>query len=183
MTDSEILGSIGPFNEPEVELFKAYRHVRLVKQKEQLLRTGDVCRSVYFLKRGAMVQYKPAGDQERLYTSLHVEKDWMVNYKSLMNQSPAEGCIEAFTECEVAEISLEAIHNLIRQSSNFLQLNRLLGSVAEQLDFFDRYHTPAEKYEALVRHNPRIIQTFPLKTIASYLKISPETLSRVRSKS
>jgi len=42
--------------------------------------------------------------------------------------------------------------------------------------------TPLQKYQYILDHRPDLIQQFPLKIIASYLKITPETLSRVRDK-
>lgn len=182
MSDLELLGSVGHFCENELEMFKAYRQLRFFKKKEKLLSIGEVCKSIYFLKEGAIFQYKIKNENEKMYTDLHVEKEWILNYKSFINQCPSDANIEAFTDCEVVEIGIYAIHKLIENSSNFLQFNRVLGGLTERLDFFDQGDSPVEKYDFLVRHNPKIVQAFPLKTIASYLKISPETLSRVRSK-
>jgi hypothetical protein len=42
--------------------------------------------------------------------------------------------------------------------------------------------TPLEKYQFVLQTRPQLVQVFPLKMIASYLKVTPETLSRVREK-
>lgn len=181
MTDSEILGNVGSFSEADVELFKTYRHIRFFRKKDRLLREGEICHSLYYLKKGAIVQYKQIDQTERQYTNLHVGGEWLFNFKSVMSQSPADGTIEAFADCEVVEISLQAIYKLIEKSSSFLLLNRAFNSLANRVEFFDENSTPAIKYETLIRKHPQLIKIFPLKVIASYLKISPETLSRVRS--
>ena len=182
MSDLESLGSIGHFCENELEMFKSYKQIRFFKKNEKILSVGEVCRSIYFLKKGAIFQYKFKNDIEKMYVNLHVENEWVVNYKSFISQRPSDDCIEAFTDCEVIEITIYALHKLIENSQKFLQFARILSPITDRLDFFDQDHTPAEKYDFLIHHNPKIIQTFPLKAIASYLKMTPETLSRIRSK-
>jgi CRP-like cAMP-binding protein len=182
MNDLELLGSIGHFYENELLMFQSFRQIRLFKKNQQILNVGDVCKSIYFLKKGAIVQYKLRDEIEKIYVNLHVENEWVVNNRSLISQRPLDNCIEAFTDCEVLEISLYALHKLIESSQNFLQFARILNPVSDQLDFFNQGYSAAEKYDLLLHHNPKIIQTFPLKAIASYLKTTPETLSRIRAK-
>jgi hypothetical protein len=80
------------------------------------------------------------------------------------------------------ELSIENIHKLVAISPVFLQLGGILASSVSRISFFDNDLTPLKKYQFIIQNRPQLIQAFPLKLIASYLKITPETLSRVREK-
>lgn len=132
--------------------------------------------------KGAVIQCNPKPGSEKSILDLHVENDWVLNHKSFVSQSPSESAIIAFTESEVLEISIASIHYLIGLSQAFLQLNRIIEQATSRLYFFDHSLTPLQKYQYLFENKPQLLQKFPLKFIASFLKITPETLSRVREK-
>lgn len=73
-------------------------------------------------------------------------------------------------------------HRLIGQSQSFLQMGKILEESTSRIDFFDNNNTQDEKYQYVLENKPELIQSFPQKLIASYLKITPETLSRVRNR-
>jgi len=78
-------------------------------------------------------------------------------------------------------LSIHSIHALVAKSQVFLQLGKLLDLATERTHFFDTSASPAEKYKYLQQNRSKLLQKFPQKMIASYLKIAPETLSRIRS--
>ncbi|MCY1549131.1 hypothetical protein D9M68_852860 [compost metagenome] len=82
----------------------------------------------------------------------------------------------------VREISINAIHQLIAASPAFYQLGGLLQKGTERLHYLETTNSASEKYRLLLAEQPEFLQAFPLKMIASYLKITPETLSRLRAK-
>lgn len=57
-----------------------------------------------------------------------------------------------------------------------------MESATERIHLFDNALNPIEKYNYILANKPELVQAFPLRMIASYLKITPETLSRVREK-
>jgi hypothetical protein len=77
---------------------------------------------------------------------------------------------------------MHKMHEMIGLSPAFFQLARVLEPVHSRTHLFDNQLTPLEKYQYILQHRPGLLQAFPLKIIASYLKITPETLSRVRDK-
>lgn len=177
---AEILRATGNYLDDEVRLFEKEVTVREVQKRELLLRKGEVARSVYYLLEGAVRQYDILSEEELNVIDLHIPGEWFLNYESLVAQSPSRVFIEAFADCRFIELSLETVHYLTGKSIAFLQLNRILEGAFGRMQFFDRSMTPMEKYAFLLDHRPRLIQAFPLKTISSYLKVTPETLSRVR---
>jgi Cyclic nucleotide-binding domain len=182
ITDAEILNELGTFTNHEAEIFRRYRHNRLFARGERIVGPGSLPQSIYLLKRGAVMQYQQVNDRERQYENLFAKRGWFFDLGIFKPQTPVSGVTEAFTDCEVIELTLNSVHQLINASPAFLALNKIFYPVTERLNFLSATYSPAEKYGMLIRSQPEIIRTFPLKAIASYLRISPETLSRVRAK-
>jgi CRP-like cAMP-binding protein len=147
-----------------------------------LLGQGEVSKSVFFNLKGSIYQYVSHPEIDYTIIDLHIENEWIVNHRSFVAQLPAESFISAYTEGSVLEISIESIHYLISRSLAFLQLNKILEQSMSRVYFFDNALTPLQKWQFILMNKPQLIERFPLKIIASYLKIAPETLSRAREK-
>ena len=177
----DILRATGTYQESEIELFEKEVRLREVGKHELLLQKGQVARTVCYLLEGAIRQYDIVAESEHNVIDLHLAGEWFFNHESLVAQRPSRLFIEAYTDCRFIEINLETIHYLTGKSLAFLQLNKVLEGAFQRMQFFDQSMTPVEKYRHLLDNRPKVIQTFPLKIIASYLKITPETLSRARN--
>src|SRR5690606_16354801 len=122
----------------------------------------------------------PLGDENIL--ELHTDNEWFFNRSSLTRQTPAQSFVKAYTNSIILEINIQSIHALIYKSAAFFQFNSIISQPASSSYFFDNTTTPLQKYQHVLAHKPALLHTFPLKMIAAYLKITPETLSRVREK-
>lgn len=172
----------GHFTEEECELLKKELQFRKLKKNELLLQKGETCSSVWFVAYGSFCHYKIDVDGNKRILDLNIDADWVINHKSFTSRKPSEYTIEAYEDSAVYKISIEAIHRLIEQSQSFLQMGKILNESNLRIDFFDNDNTPEEKYCFILQHKSPLFQKFPQKLIASYLKITPETLSRVRKK-
>lgn len=179
---ADILNKIGYFSEADIQLLENRIIQKEVKKGEFLLKQGEVCKSVHFIIKGAFLQYNFKDEIEQNIIDLHLEGDWFLSHQSFVSQKPSENIIEAYTESVVFEINISTLHHLIGESPAFFQLGKVLEQINSRTHFFDNSLTPLQKYQYLIENRREIIQVFPLKTIASYLKITPETLSRVREK-
>lgn len=177
---SEILRATGTYTDGEVRLFEEAVTSRHITRNEFILHKGQVSKSIYYLLSGSVYQYEQVSEFDRNVIDLRVENEWIFDYQSLISQRPSEIYIQAFADCNLLELSLDTVHYLTGRSIAFLQLNKVLEGASERLTFFDKAMTPAEKYAFIMDNRPRLLQAFPLKMISSYLKLTPETLSRVR---
>lgn len=177
-----MLAQIGNFSDAEVQLFKDHTQTRYLDRNEILCRQGNVSTSLFYIVKGSLYQhYHNRAREEEMITDLHSENEWVFNLQSLVTQQPSKVALRAFEQSKLLELTLDSLHRLIAISQKFLQFNGLLNTSSLKMDLYDENMNPAEKYDKLLRTRPQLIQTFPLSMIASYLKIRPETLSRVRA--
>ncbi len=93
--------------------------------------------------------------------------------------------IQAITECSVYEISR---HDIIEYWETDMKTQRFGRHVAESLfemvyeRLLDSYCTPEIRYRNLMERCPNLKEVVPLKSIASFLGVTPETISRIRRK-
>jgi len=170
------------FSQEELSLLTEKLVHRNLNKDEKLVKAGEVSGALYFVVNGAFRQFKITNDDEEVTVGLYIDGDWMMDHRSFTSQKPSENFITAFTDSEVFELNIHDIHTLIGMSQTFFQLGKILESVVYASDRYRDQTKPETKYEYLMANNPLIIQRFPLKYIASYLQITPETLSRVRKK-
>ncbi|HEX7366635.1 MAG TPA: Crp/Fnr family transcriptional regulator [Pelobium sp.] len=180
MTSYEILKSIGQFSSFEIELFEKHTSKEVVNKNEVLLQEGEICKSFYFILSGSFFQFQN-NEIDDIIIDLHLQNEWMFNQQSITEQMPSNTTIKAFSKSEVIELSLNTFHCLCSKSQSFLQFGKILNQPINRTFIFDNSLKPKEKYSYIKNSKPEIIKVFPIKMIASYLKIAPETLSRVRS--
>jgi CRP-like cAMP-binding protein len=173
------LEKIGRFTAYEIKLAEKLLIPKQFKKNEFLLNQGAICQSVFLLISGAAYQLS-VNDIEETVIDLYIENDWVMNYLSFVGQKPSTTLIKAYTDCEVLELTIHQLHYLIELSPSFFQLGKVIEQGMVRIHYFDHSLTPLQKYNHLVDTKPQLLQQFPLKMIASYLKITPETLSRVR---
>jgi CRP-like cAMP-binding protein len=180
MTAPDILKTIGQFSTADVALFEKFTNRKTLIKNDTLLNEGEICQSVYFIVSGCFFQFQ-CNEITETIIDLHLQKEWMFNQQSFVEQSPSQTVIKAFARSEVVELSLSSLHYLIARSQAFLHLGKIFNQVNSRTYLFDNVLNPAQKYQYIKETRPLLPQVFPIKMIASYLKIAPETLSRVRA--
>lgn len=180
MTTKDVLSSLGQFSNFDTELFEKHSMKRTINKNETLISEGEICKSFYFILSGSFSQFQTY-DIDEIIIDLHVQNEWMFNQQSLTEQTESNTTIKAFSKSEVLEISLNSFHCLCSKSPAFLQFGKILNQTKDRTFIFDNSLNPTEKYNYIKKSKPELVKVFPIKMIASYLKIAPETLSRVRA--
>lgn len=177
----DILNALGRFTNEDISLFDTKAITKNFKRDEILLNEGEVSKSAFYIIKGNAYQFCYDDIDENII-DLHIEKDWCLNHSSFVTQKPSAAVIKAYSELTVLELSMTSVHELICISPSFFQLGRVLDQTVSRVQYFDNANTAEEKHNQLFSSRPQLFQKFPLKMIASYLKIAPETLSRIRGK-
>jgi CRP-like cAMP-binding protein len=145
---------------------------------------GHTCRTIYFVNRGALRVYY-FKDAHEITESFEFENAFVARAESLFSGEPSRKAIEAIEDSEVVAINTVKLFDLYDQHRYIERLFRKLIEKAyiktvnriESLQF----HTAAERYAQLLSEHPDVLLRVPLKMIASYLGITPESLSRIRA--
>lgn len=176
--------SIASFTENEIEKINSCFEYEKFDAKTDLSSIGKISSKIFFIVEGlARVYYLKDGKE--ITTYLSCDEGFIASYSSFINQTSSFENIQCIENCEMLSITYEKMRYLYSEISNWERVGRIL---AEQnyLCMADRVlklqMIPAkEKYLTFLESAPaKIIQRTPLIYIASFLGITPESLSRIR---
>jgi signal-transduction protein with cAMP-binding, CBS, and nucleotidyltransferase domain len=165
------------------EALSACFEEKVFAKNDYLLREGNVCRHLYFLKKGALRGYYNV-DGKDITHWFGFEHDFVTSFHSFITGQPSVEHIQFMEGSIVYAISKEKLNNLFNQ---YHEIERLVRIAYEKyyIRLEERYvnaqfKTAAALYSNLLRQAPHIIERVPLGYISSYLGITQETLSRIR---
>jgi len=149
------------------------------------LQEGDVCKYMGFIVKGATRLFADDKKGREHILKFGVEEWWTGDYESFHLLTPSKYYVEALEEVDMILITNEQLQEFIRTIPAIKAMVEALDRGAAVADT-KRMHAAIsfnaeERYEDLARTYPHFIQRFPQNMIASYLGISPETLSRIRN--
>ncbi len=159
---------------------------RLVFPKNEfLVRENKVCRHLYFLEQGALRGYYLL-DGKEITQWFAFENDFATSFQSFVTEGPSVENIQLIEGSVLWSISKEKLTSLFNQYHEIERLVRIAYEKyylrLEERFVNAQFKTAAELYENLLQRTPHILERVPLGMIASYLGISQETLSRIRSR-
>jgi len=153
---------------------------------EIILKEGDVCEHIYYVERGLTRQFYFKNGKE-LTEHIGVEHSIVMCIESLFKEKPTYLQLEALEPTLIYAMPkhrLEevALHNVNIQIlyRKILEESLIISQVhADML----RFETAQDRYLKLCKQSPQVVLRAPLVYVASYLQMTPETLSRVRAAS
>ena len=152
---------------------------------ELLLKEGQICRHMYFLEKGAIRGYYNIEGKEITHW-FGFEHDFVTSFHSFISGEPAVENIQLLETSNVLAISKSALFALFDAHHEIERLVRIIYEKyymrLEERYVNAQFKTAGERYAEMLQHTPHIVERVPLGYIASYLGISQETLSRVRSR-
>lgn len=151
---------------------------------QSILSEGEVCRNIMYIDKGLVRQFYFKKNKE-VTEHLGVEGNIIMCIESLFKEEPTKlqvEALEATTIYALPKKRLEevALHNVNIQIlyRKILEESLILSQVHADLV---RFETAQDKYKRICKLMPKVIMRAPLVYIASYLQMTPETLSRVRT--
>ena len=159
---------------------------QMVFSKNDFLVTeGKICRHLYFLQHGALRGFYNLEEKEVTHW-FGFENDFVTSFHSFITQQPAVENIQLLEGSILWAISKDSLTRLMNQHFDIERLVRIAYEKyyirLEERFVNAQFKSATERYQNLLKQTPHIIERVPLGYIASYLGISGETLSRVRSR-
>lgn len=173
----------GISEEEEPIILSAFETVSIKKKKDVLI-AGTPCKYLYFITKGCLRSfYVDSKGVEHIY-QIRMENGWISDLESFFTQEPAKYTIEALEDSEMLRISFDRMEQLYREVPKLERYFRILFQKA-YINALKRlnasmWDTALERYNDMLKEQPDMFQRVPLVYIASYLGITPESLSRIR---
>lgn len=150
-----------------------------------LLRNGEFCDSVYFIKKGLLRGFIKENNKD-ITTWFALENELVAAIRTFVTNMPTKENIQALEDCEMFAMKITDLDKLYLKYPSFNVIGRkvmeLYYVLAENRTYIIRMHEAEQKYELFLQLYSHIATRIPITHIASFLGITVETLSRVRSK-
>ncbi|MEH0154460.1 Crp/Fnr family transcriptional regulator [Limibacter armeniacum] len=149
-----------------------------------LLRADRVEKSIYFIRQGIVRAYAKTVDNDITFW-FGKEGDTVISMKSYVSNQKGYEDIELLESCELYELKTNTLQKLFDEDIHIANWGRRLAEQelvkTEERLISRQFRTAKERYVELLNQNPYLIQRVQLGHIASYLGITPVSLSRIRA--
>jgi CRP-like cAMP-binding protein len=184
MDIDNILDNIYPLSEQSKALLKERIYEITYPRAHVLFKVNRIESKVYFIKKGMVRAYANPGDEEITFW-FGKEGDAVISMKNYVENQKGYETIELLEPCDLYEIHTEDLRKLYNSDIHFANWGRKFAEqelikIEERL-IFRQCKTALERYKELMNNDPALLQRVQLAYIASYLGITPVSLSRIRS--
>ncbi len=154
-----------------------------LKRGDFLHQAGDLDTNIYYVASGTLRSYVFVNDEEQIIR-FGYEGDFMAAMDSFMTGKPTILYADALRKSTVKIMRKTAYQEVLRTHP---EINRLwqkivswmvIGQLEREIDLLT--NSPEERYQRVLQRSPRLFQEIPAKYIANYLRMTPETLSRIK---
>lgn len=174
-----------PFSSSEKAIIEDGLIFREVPKKFPLVKLNDICREIYFMNKGCARLYYDK-DGEEITGFFFTENMLLGGLESFLAQTPTIQGIETLEPCELVVIKKEVLEKWFQEIP---RMNIFIRKVLEQRFIFSQkvvasyiLNSPEERYLGLFQRQPELLNRVPQHMLATYLGITPVSLSRIRKR-
>lgn len=150
----------------------------------KILDEGEVCRNIYWIVKGMVRQFY-FKNQKEVTEYMATENTICMSIESLFRETPSAHIIQTLEPTIVYALPMHDLEAAAIKSVNIQMLYRKILEesliISQQRADMLRFESALDRYQKLVKNTPQLVLRAPLVYIASYLQMTPETLSRVRT--
>lgn len=160
-----------------------FKKTKIIERHSFLSLENDVDTNIYFIESGSLRLFIKDEYEERIirfgYTG-----NIIVSLDSFLSGQPSSFYIQAIKKSKIKVASKQDFYKFINSSDENLKLwtiileDLVLQQIEREKDLL--VSSPKERYERVLKRSPKLFQEIPNKYIANYLRMSPETLSRLK---
>lgn len=168
----------------ELDVLESILVPKKYQKGEMILKEGEVCTNIYWVVKGLVRQFYFKNGKE-LTEYMAVENTICMSIESLFKEEPSRQQIQAIEPTIIFCLPKDKLEHEAVRNTNIQMLYRKIleeSLILSQIhaDML-RFESAPERYAKLVKRSPQLVLRAPLVYIASYLQMTPETLSRVRT--
>lgn len=168
----------------DLDLIKSLFKFQSVGKGISLIEIGKPTDKAFFINSGYLKYSKIIDSGEELIVHLYAPGNFATSLNSFFLGKKSEEELQTITDCELLYISKSDLESLYSTSRKWQSFGRKLMEsflIEKEERIIDQLSlTARNKYLKLLENQPDIIQNVPVKYIASYIGIQPESLSRIR---
>ena len=180
-----MLERLGPLSDSAWQAFSERIGYREFKKDEILIEEGQVEQYIYFILKGAIRVYVTTESKE-ICTNFRFDNQFASSLTSFLTRRPSQYWLKTQLPTKLLTISHTDLYWLY---DNFVEINTL-GRVVMEVLLIDKRQRELNfltldaesRYQKMVEEHPLYVQKIPLKYVASFLGITAESLSRIRTK-
>ncbi len=178
------LSSIIPISKELEEEINSIAQNVIIPKNEMLIHSGDRCNDLFFVEKGLLRGYY-FEDAKEITNWFAPENEFATCFYSFIARQPSFENIQALEDSELIRLSNSALNTIYKKYPETERIGRIITETyyikLEERLVDLRFKTAKERYQILVDSKPDLLQRVPLGQIATYLGITQETLSRIRS--
>jgi len=151
-----------------------------------LLSEGEVATTLFFVVRGCLRTFFIKEDGKEITAQFFVEGQMVASFESATTGKPSRAYIEAIEDSIVGSIPLTALEEILSKST--VMRDEFSKFIMKRLVYYMEHcssyilDNPEKRYLNLLEDSPELVARLPKQYIASYLGITPVSLSRIRSR-
>jgi CRP-like cAMP-binding protein len=165
-------------------IIKSYFIPKTLKKRKLLLQEGNVCKYMAFVAQGLLKAYNTDEKGNEHINQFTPEGWWTSDMNSFFNDQPANYTIDALEDAVLLMITVEDFEKLTLQVPMMERYFRLLfqnSLITKERRLVNSHMlTAEEKYRHLIENSPNLVNRVPQNLLASYLGLSPATVSRLK---
>ncbi|OFD64614.1 cyclic nucleotide-binding protein [Bacillus mycoides] len=178
--------SFTTLSEEEQQLILSELQIEEYKKGTVLLRQGDVPSKCYFVLKGCVRQHCIDEAGREVTSNFYTEEQAIANFNHHKQDKSSPHTLTCLEDCIVVVGDLYSEKDMYKKYSQLEEMTRQMieynfGEVQEELTLFIA-STPEERYKSLLQKRPHLIHRVPQYQLASYLSITPESLSRIKKR-
>lgn len=164
------------------EIFELSKKTIAINRNEFLKVNGSIDTNIYFVENGSLRIFV-LDNYEEQNIRFGYKGNLIVSLDSFLTRKPSELHIQAIKRTVVKVVTKEEIEDFLKIEINRILWTKILENLVVQqmereIDILTS--SPKERYERVLKRSPQLFQEIPNKHIANYLRMSPETLSRLK---